>query len=130
MTHLLEWPLRELKNFRTIEKSAEDNAPATAIFAAPSALEREIEKDYGVKVLGRVLEVRETFYVISRERRIRDPVVAAIFSAAQSPFLPAHRRGEGGDGVAVVARCSPSSLRPSDELEQHRNVSMPFDGVP
>lgn len=64
------------------------------IFAAPSALEREIERDYGVKVLGRVPEVSEQFYAISRERRIRDPVVAAIFSAAQSQFLPADRRGE------------------------------------
>ncbi|HVJ89085.1 MAG TPA: transcriptional activator NhaR [Labilithrix sp.] len=58
-------------------------------FAAPAAVEREIERQYGVNVLGRVPQVREQFFAISLERRIQDPLIAAIFSAARRElFLP------------------------------------------
>lgn len=63
------------------------------IFASPAAVEREIEKQYDVKALGRVPEVREHFYAISSERRIKDPAIQAIFSAARAEiFTPPKRR--------------------------------------
>lgn len=64
------------------------------VFASPAAVEREITKQYDVKPLGRVPEVREHFYAISSERRIKDPAIQAIFSAARSAiFTPPRRKG-------------------------------------
>lgn len=63
------------------------------VFASPAAVEREIAKQYDVKPLGRVPEVREHFYAISSERRIKDAGIQAIFSAARSEiFAPPKRR--------------------------------------
>lgn len=53
------------------------------VFTGPSAVEREIRKQYGVKVLGRTDEVRERFYAISAERRLKHPAVVAISEAAK-----------------------------------------------
>jgi LysR family transcriptional activator of nhaA len=53
------------------------------LFAGPAAIEREICAQYGVRVVGRIPEVRERFYAISPERRIRHPAVAAITEAAR-----------------------------------------------
>ncbi len=53
------------------------------IFPAPSILEREICKLYGVRVIGRAETVVERFYAISVERRIKHPAVAAITGAAR-----------------------------------------------
>lgn len=63
------------------------------VFAAPAAIEREVGKQYRVKPLGRVPEVREHFYAISSDRRIKDPAIQAIFSAARAEiFRPPKRR--------------------------------------
>jgi LysR family transcriptional activator of nhaA len=53
------------------------------LFAGPTAIEREICAQYGVRVVGRVAEVRERFYAISAERRIRHPAVSAITEVAR-----------------------------------------------
>ena len=53
------------------------------LFAAPSAVEREVRRQYSVRVVGRIAEVRERFYAISVERRIRHPAVLALTSAAR-----------------------------------------------
>lgn len=55
----------------------------TGIFPAPTAIEDEIEAQYGVRVVGRLPEVRERFYAISAERKIKNPMVSAITSAAR-----------------------------------------------
>lgn len=52
-------------------------------FAGPSAIEREIRRRYGVGVIGRADAVKERFYAISVERRIRHPAVTAIVEAAR-----------------------------------------------
>jgi LysR family transcriptional regulator, transcriptional activator of nhaA len=62
------------------------------LFASPAAVEREIAKQYDVKPIGRVPEVREHFYAISSERRIKDPAIQAIFSAARADIFAAPRR--------------------------------------
>jgi LysR family transcriptional regulator, transcriptional activator of nhaA len=63
------------------------------VFASPAAVEREVAKQYDVKPLGRVPEVREHFYAISSERRIKDPAIQAIFSAARAElFTPPRAR--------------------------------------
>jgi LysR family transcriptional regulator, transcriptional activator of nhaA len=53
------------------------------LFAAPTAVEREVRRQYGVRVVGRIAEVRERFYAISAERRIRHPAVLALTSTAR-----------------------------------------------
>lgn len=55
----------------------------TGIFPAPTAIEREIAMQYNVKVIGRVPELKERFYAVSAERRIKNPIVSAITSAAR-----------------------------------------------
>lgn len=53
------------------------------IFPAPTAIEREIESQYNVRSVGRVPELKERFYAISLERKIKNPVVTAITTAAR-----------------------------------------------
>ena len=42
-----------------------------------------MRRQYAVNVVGRIPEVRERFYAISVERRIRNPAVLSITSAAR-----------------------------------------------
>ncbi len=53
------------------------------IFAAPAAVEAEVIAQYGVHLLGRSDEVRERFYAISVERRLKNAAVVAISNAAR-----------------------------------------------
>ena len=54
------------------------------IFAAPTVVERELTEQYGVHPVGRTTALRERFYAISPERRLRHPAVAAICDTARS----------------------------------------------
>ena len=63
-----------------------------ALFAGPSAIEPEIRRQYGVSVVGRAEEVRERFYAISVERRLKHPAVLAISQAARESLFTARRR--------------------------------------
>ena len=56
---------------------------APAVFPAPAAIEHDISRFYGVKVIGRTSAVRERYYAISVERRLKHPGVVAITSAAR-----------------------------------------------
>jgi LysR family transcriptional activator of nhaA len=53
------------------------------VFMAPSVLEEEIARQYGVMVIGRSDDLVEEFYAISVERRITHPCVAAITDTAR-----------------------------------------------
>lgn len=53
------------------------------IFPAPSVLAAEVCGHYGVREVGTVEAVLERFYVISAERRIKHPAIAAITDAAR-----------------------------------------------
>jgi LysR family transcriptional activator of nhaA len=52
------------------------------IFMAPTIIEKEVERQYQVKVIGRTDKIKERFYAISVERIIRHPAVVAISEAA------------------------------------------------
>jgi LysR family transcriptional regulator, transcriptional activator of nhaA len=56
------------------------------LFAAPSAVEAEICRQYRVRVVGRIDQVRERFYAISVERKLKHPAVVAISAAARKNF--------------------------------------------
>lgn len=51
------------------------------LFPAPSALTADVSREFGALPVGELLEVREQFYAISNERKIKHPAVEAILSA-------------------------------------------------
>jgi LysR family transcriptional activator of nhaA len=55
-----------------------------AVFPAPTAIEREVCRHYRVAVVGRTPSVRERYYAISAERRLKHPGVLAIASTART----------------------------------------------
>ncbi len=57
------------------------------IFPVPTVSEDDVRKQYGVEVLGRVDAVRERFYAISLERRLRHPAVVAITAGAREKLF-------------------------------------------
>lgn len=61
------------------------------LFPAPTVVEREVKSQYGVHVLGRLDDVRERFYAISVERRLKHPAVVAISEAARHELFPKPR---------------------------------------
>lgn len=73
------------------------------IFVGPTVLERDIEKQYGVRALGATSEVVEEFFAISVERRITHPCVTAITEAARTELFapPARRRTRRAVGAAA-----------------------------
>jgi LysR family transcriptional regulator, transcriptional activator of nhaA len=81
----------ERKNFRpNVVGEFEDSAlmsvfgqAASAVFPAPAVIGREVSRLYSVRLVGRVDAVRERYYAISVERRLKHPGVLAITSAAR-----------------------------------------------
>ena len=70
----------------------------TGIFPAPTAIEHEIETQYGVRVVGRLPEVKERFYAVSAERKVKNPVVSAILAALKGHGFEGGSRGRTGTG--------------------------------
>jgi LysR family transcriptional activator of nhaA len=59
----------------------------TGLFAGPSAIEQEIKQQYGVQVVGRIDALRERFYAISVERKLKHPAVLAISDSARQKLF-------------------------------------------
>lgn len=57
------------------------------LFPGPTALEKEICRQYQVQVIRRVDSVRQKFYAITVERRLKHPTVVALFNAAHREVL-------------------------------------------
>jgi LysR family transcriptional activator of nhaA len=53
------------------------------LFVAPTAVEDEVRRQYSVRLVGRLEDVRERFYAISAERKLKHPAVLAISNAAR-----------------------------------------------
>ena len=60
---------------------------AVGIFTSPTTVERDVTAKYGVTVIGRTEDVKERFYAISSERRIKHPAVSAITEAARTTLF-------------------------------------------
>lgn len=56
------------------------------LFAMPSAIEAEVKRQYKVRVVGRLAAVRQRFYAITVERKLRNPAVLAISERARVLF--------------------------------------------
>jgi LysR family transcriptional activator of nhaA len=59
------------------------------LFVAPTAIENEVSRQYSVEVVGRIADIRERFYAISIERRLKHPAVVAISQAARERLFGA-----------------------------------------
>jgi LysR family transcriptional activator of nhaA len=57
------------------------------LFAAPDVIEKQVRRQYGVRVIGRVKSVQERFYAISVERKVKHPAVVAIADAARKKLF-------------------------------------------
>lgn len=57
------------------------------LFAGPSVIEAEIRRQYGVQVVGRIDAIRERFYAISVERKLKHPAVVAISESARQKLF-------------------------------------------
>lgn len=86
---LMQW-LDQLNIRPRIAGEFEDSALMTAfghagvgIFIAPSVIEQDIMRNAAVEPIGRSERVRERFYAISAERRLRHPAVVAVSEAAR-----------------------------------------------
>ena len=62
-------------------------AASVGLFAAPSAIKEEIGRQYRVRSLGELPEVREQYYAISAERKLKHPAVVAISEAARQELF-------------------------------------------
>ncbi len=57
------------------------------LFAAPTVVEEEIRRQYRVQPVGRIAAVRERFYAISIDRKLKHPAVLAISKAAKGTLF-------------------------------------------
>jgi len=63
------------------------------IFPAPTVIEAEVQQQYSVEVIGRLEDVRERFYAIALERKLKHPAIIALSEAARQTLF--------GDDVAA-----------------------------
>lgn len=91
----LRRPLQRWLESRDLEPSVagefEDSAllkvfgqAGRGVFPAPTVVAEEVRAQYQVQVLGEIDEVREHFWAISPERRVRHPAVARILERAKA----------------------------------------------
>ena len=59
-------------------------------FPAPAVIAADVCRFYGVREIGRTSAVRERYYAISAERRLKHPGVLAITSAARDELFGTH----------------------------------------
>lgn len=57
------------------------------LFVVPTVVEDEVSKQYGARLVGRLPEVRERFYAISVERKLKHPAVVAISDSARQQLF-------------------------------------------
>jgi LysR family transcriptional activator of nhaA len=66
------------------------------VFMSPSVIDPEIGRQYGAEPIGTTAEVRERYYAISAERRLRHPAVVAVSQAARLDVFRRQETGEAG----------------------------------
>ncbi|MDZ4821632.1 MAG: LysR family transcriptional regulator [Planctomycetota bacterium] len=68
----------------------EFGSAGVGLFPGPTAIEREIQRQYRVSVVGRIEEIRERFYAITVQRKIQHPGIIAIVESARADPLANH----------------------------------------
>ncbi len=62
------------------------------LFVAPTVLEKEVLRQFDVAIVGRLDAVRERYFAISVERRLKHPAVVAISEAANEMLMAKRSR--------------------------------------
>jgi LysR family transcriptional activator of nhaA len=57
------------------------------LFAVRAAVERETQKHFKVRLVGRLASIREQYYAISVERKLKHPAVVAMTEAARAELF-------------------------------------------
>ena len=57
------------------------------LFAMPSAIESEVVRQYRVRLVGRLEGIRERYYAITVDRKLKHPAVVAIADRARQMFV-------------------------------------------
>ncbi len=57
------------------------------LFPVPTVIEAEVRQQYQVEVVGRIDSIREQFYAISGERKLKHPAVVAITETARQEIF-------------------------------------------
>ena len=73
------------------------------VFAAPTVIEAKVRQDYRVRVLGRTDAVRQEFYAISVERKIKHPAVVAVCEGARRDIFGPRNSSQRGRGPRAAA---------------------------
>jgi LysR family transcriptional activator of nhaA len=61
------------------------------VFTVPTVVEREVIRQYDVSLIGRTAQVRERYYAISVERRLKHPAVVAVCDSARQELFAVTR---------------------------------------
>jgi LysR family transcriptional activator of nhaA len=72
--------LGEFEDSALLEVFGEEHG---AVFPAPGAIERHVQRRYRVRIVGRAEAVRERYYAISVERRLKHPAVVTLTASAR-----------------------------------------------
>lgn len=103
---LMQW-LDQLNLRPRIAGEFEDSALMSAfgqagvgIFIAPTVIEQEVTRQYDVEPIGGTERVRERFYALSTERRLRHPAVVAVSNAARVELFKLESPDASSGGVA------------------------------
>ena len=56
----------------------------TGVFPVPTILEKQLQRENGLTVIGRVPTIRGRFFAISLERKLKHPAVVAISESARN----------------------------------------------
>lgn len=100
-------PVAEIEDSALLKVFGQNGA---GIFPVPSILAKELARRDALRVVGRTDAVKERFYAISVERRIKNAAVAAITERARERLLSALDR-PGGRGGAGGGPSASSSVR-------------------
>ncbi|HSI05487.1 MAG TPA: transcriptional activator NhaR, partial [Myxococcota bacterium] len=65
-------------------------ADGVGLFPAPATVAKEVCMQYGVQIIGQAPEVKERFYAVSVERRLKHPAVVALTDIARHETFAAH----------------------------------------
>lgn len=82
----------------SVEGEFEDSAllkvfgqEGVGLFAAPVAITKEVERQYDVEFLGELPDIKERFFAISPEKRLKNPAVVALCETARSDLFASDR---------------------------------------
>jgi len=71
------------------------------LFPAPSVLAADVKEQFGADPVGSIAQVREQFFAISNERKIKHPAIDAILSAIHGKVFAAPKSQRTGQAVAT-----------------------------